>query len=353
MKIKSPLSDLRDVLNQVLSSADNYGSTLKSNEAATRAVLIDPVLRTLGWDTANSFMVEVEKTLNQTRADYALYDDAGTVKTIVEAKKLGENLSQHDVKLVQYAFTFHLASIFLTDGLTWLHYTDFKPAQFAPTKVLDLQHGDLGEIAAYLVQHLDAALFWPDDKNSDVLAQQVGQLQSELSTLKQQLAALVVSAPGTVIPPKATNTASPSVSVTPPTKMPNVTAVKGVFVSLNSVGNVTRTKPSAFRLPDGSEIDVHSWTGVLVEACKFVLKHHPNLKIPMKDKSGQKVNLFDAVEPPSNIAHIEETYAGQPVYIYTNYSAINKAVNAQYVLNLLPKQTFITKPAVIFDKINL
>lgn len=345
MRINSPLSDLREVLNQVLTSANNYGSTLKGNEAATRAVLIDPVLRALGWDTANSFMVEVEKTLNQTRADYALYDDAGKVRTILEAKKLGDNLSQHDIKLVQYAFTFQLESIFLTDGLTWLHYTDFQPAQFAPTRVLDLRQGELGEIAAYLVQHLDAALFWPDEKNGDLLVQQVGQLQSELATLRQQITAMIAPTPATPVA-SSNQIIAPHLQIV---SLPVPVVSTGTFVPLHQAGNVTRTKPSSFRLPDGSEVQVKSWTGVLVEACKFVLTHHPNLKIPMKDRSQQKVNLFDAVEPPANISHIEETYAGHPVFIYTNYSASNKALNALYVLQQLPGQMQVKEPAVIFS----
>ena len=108
MRVVSPLSNLSDVLSQVKSSAARYAITLSKNEAATRAVLIDPILRALGWDTANTSMVEVEKTLLQTRADYALYDINGDVKVVVEAKQLGDNLNQQSVVLswVNYAFRF-------------------------------------------------------------------------------------------------------------------------------------------------------------------------------------------------------------------------------------------------------
>jgi hypothetical protein len=67
MRFQSPLSNLCDVLIQIQDSANPYESTLTANEAATRAVLVDPVLRALGWDTANTNMVEVEKTLDQMR----------------------------------------------------------------------------------------------------------------------------------------------------------------------------------------------------------------------------------------------------------------------------------------------
>jgi len=339
LRIQSPLSNLRDVLNVVQTSAVNYKPTLISNEAATRAVLIDPVLRELGWDTANTYMVEVEKTLNHSQADYALNDDGGIVRIIIEAKKLGDNLGQYDNQLVQYVYTFKPTSIFLTDGIVWRHYINFHLPQFAAEKVLNIHQDDLGEIAAYLVQHLDAARFWPDDQSVDLLAQQVGQLRSDLATLQQQLATLTT--PSVVQPPAA----QPPVTNT--TTTPG-TAPSGTFVPLHQLTDVTHTRPSALRLPDGSERDVSSWADVLVEACKFTLLHHPSLTIPLKDRSAQKVNLFDVVEPPLNIGHIQASYAGRAVYVYTNYSANNKVLNALYILQQLPSQMQTVVPAVVY-----
>lgn len=108
MRFQSPLSNLCDVLIQIQESANQYRSTLAKNEAATRAVLVDPRLRSLGWDTANTNMVEVEKTLDEVRADYALYDSNSIPKIIVEAKSLGTDLNQEKLvkKLVNYAFGF-------------------------------------------------------------------------------------------------------------------------------------------------------------------------------------------------------------------------------------------------------
>src|SRR5712691_4162587 len=97
MSIKSPLASLVDVIRQAVESADRYGVTLRKNEAATRAVLIDPVLRGLGWDIANTSMVEVEKVLHDTRVDYALYDPNGDVGVIIEGKALGKTLGDGQV----------------------------------------------------------------------------------------------------------------------------------------------------------------------------------------------------------------------------------------------------------------
>ncbi|GAB3240775.1 hypothetical protein GCM10027346_35410 [Hymenobacter seoulensis] len=63
MPVSSPLASLVTVLQTVLSSAKGNTDLLRKNEAATRAALIDPILRALGWDTANVQMVEPEKTI--------------------------------------------------------------------------------------------------------------------------------------------------------------------------------------------------------------------------------------------------------------------------------------------------
>ena len=108
MRFQSPLSNLCDVLIQIQESANQYRAALTKNEAATRAVLIDPVLRALGWNTANTNMVEVEKTMENVRADYALYDSNAIPQIIIEAKALGTKLDQKKliISLVTYAFNF-------------------------------------------------------------------------------------------------------------------------------------------------------------------------------------------------------------------------------------------------------
>ena len=73
MRIQSPLSNLCEILDQVKAAAQQYKATLLNNEAATRAVLIDPVLRALGWDTADTTRVDIVQPLtgiSYTQEDY-------------------------------------------------------------------------------------------------------------------------------------------------------------------------------------------------------------------------------------------------------------------------------------------
>jgi predicted type IV restriction endonuclease len=128
MSIKSPLTSLVDVIRQAVDSAQRYGVTLRKNEAATRAVLIDPILRALGWDIANTSMVEVEKVLNNTRVDYALYDGNGDVGVVVEGKALDKVLGDGQVPtLLAYAFQ-HGAMYSSPTALSGSTIPTFNPA---------------------------------------------------------------------------------------------------------------------------------------------------------------------------------------------------------------------------------
>ncbi len=346
MHIQSPLSNLREILAKVKSSAQSYQNTLATNEAATRAVLIDPILRALGWDTANTFMVEVEKTLNQTRADYALYDNGNSVKCIIEAKKLGDNLNSHDVKLVNYAFTFKLASIFLTDGIIWLHYTDFQPTHFAPTRVLNIKQDDLGEIAAYLVQHLDAAIYWPEEQTVDTLSQQISDLQQFSTALEKRLTLIENQSPvvthSFIAPISKTSNLS--------TTQKQASAIQGPsdWIPIDTLIDIKNTRPSRLKLPDDQELTVSTWNQVLIETSKFVLANNPNIPIPLPDRSGMKVNLFNLIPPPQGISYATATYNGMTIYIYTNYAARNVIANTIYIMKQLTTPSLHTMPCVIY-----
>jgi hypothetical protein len=347
MRIKSPLSNLSDAINQVKASAAQYQQTLQRNEAATRAVLIDPILRALGWDTANTYMVEVEKTLAQTRVDYALYDHNADVKIVVEAKSLGGNLHQQNIvmSLVTYAFTYGIQDIFLTDGLIWEHYTNFQPGNVT-SNIIDFSRDNPVDCAAYLVQRLDAAKFWPEEQTIDTLAHQVAQLESMVSTLQKELAQLKtqqpLTGPGNHLP----------LTVAP---IPNTPTPSGdqQFVELDALPNVAKTKPSWFRLPDGSILKVAVWKDVLRECCKYALANNDRIPIPLADRAGKKVSLFNTVKPATGIAYVEEEYKGQHIYIYVNYDANNCVSNALHILKYVPGSAMKIKAGVIYEKVEV
>jgi predicted type IV restriction endonuclease len=342
VRIQSPLSNLSEVLRQVNASAKLYQATLASNEAATRAVLIDPILRALGWDTANTSMVEVEKTLGKSRADYALYDSNSSVRIIIEAKPFSANLHQPDIvlSLVHYAFTFKLQDIFLTDGIVWHHYTNFQPENVGTSKVLDLAHDDPIECAAYLVQSLDAAKYWVEEQTIDTLAQQIAQLESTVATLQRDMVQL-----------QQNRVLSPAPTPTPISPVLPITDINTAitFIPLNQVVPNAQRKPTKLRLPDGTVLKIEKWKDILRECCKFALDSNPTIPIPLPDRAGKKVSLFHTVKPPLGISYLTEQYNGQTIFIYVNYDANNCIANAIHVLKQVPVSLLVAEPAISFD----
>ncbi len=95
-------------------------------ETRTRVVLIDPLLRSLGWDPEDSKEVQLEFRGKTGRFDYALMMDGEPV-AVIEAKKLTEDLSAPDVQaqVMTYARdpkSSDIRLIAITDGDDWIIY---------------------------------------------------------------------------------------------------------------------------------------------------------------------------------------------------------------------------------------
>lgn len=332
MQFKSPLSNLSDTLIQIQESAKLYRETLKKNEAATRAVLIDPVLRSLGWDTANTNMVEVEKTMDSVRADYALYDSNSIPRIIVEAKALGTDLGQKKLvmALVGYAFSFGLNDVFLTDGIIWQHFDNFQPGNLSPTKIINLAADNPVDCAAYFVQHLDAAKYWSVEQSIDVLSQRVDELENLIANLQKKVAELT---PNTQVKTSVLQTSRPPLQEN--------------FVLLEDLDEIAGKKPTRFRLPNGEIIEINTWKDILRESCKFTLAHNPSIEIPFPDRVGKKVSLFGLEKPANKVSFVTEQYNGRKIYIYLNYDSNNCVANALYVLGKCPEEYRKFPPAIV------
>ena len=331
MSFKSPLSNLCETLIQNQESAKLYRETLKKNEAATRAVLIDPVLQALGWDTANTNMVEVEKTMDSVRADYALYDNNAIPRIIVEAKALDTELNQKKLvmTLVSYAFNFGLNDVFLTDGLVWKHFDNFQPGDLSPAKTLDLVTDDPVSCAAYFVQHLDAAKYWTIEQSIDVLSQRIDELENMVSNLQKKITEL-----SPISLNKVTNQHTPNV------------IEQNEFILLTDLDEIAGKKPSFFKLPDGEIIEVNTWKDILRESCKFSLAHNDSIQIPFPDRVGKKVSLFSYDKPTNKVSFITEQYNKKKIYIYLNYDSNNCVANTLYILTKVPKEITKVQPAI-------
>jgi len=318
------------------------------SEASTRVTLIDPILNALGWDTSNPNMIEFEKTLPQSRADYALYNQDNKIQVIIEAKALGINLGDKTFvfNLIMYALAAGIKDIFLTDGVIWEHYSDFTPGNVISSKTIDLTKDNLLDCAEYLVNELDAAKFWqvmPNAENgiNDLLSKQILDLRSELSNLKQALSALQAQIPTTTL--SSTENSAPVMS--------NKTEEQLQFVELiNLPEKLTGQKPPVLiRFPDGSTKRISKWRDILLESVLYVLAKNSSIPIPLPDAAGKKVKLLDTKSLPEGIAQHKTSYNGKDIFIYANYDSRHCVTNALYILEKIGRTKGNSNVAVVFD----
>jgi hypothetical protein len=93
------------------------------NETQTRRVLVEPVLRVLGWDVDGPLEVQSEYPVIRDRVDYALMGP-GRPELVVEAKAAGSNLSDVSfiAQAVNYGNTLNVPWSVLTNGHEWSLY---------------------------------------------------------------------------------------------------------------------------------------------------------------------------------------------------------------------------------------
>ena len=93
----------------------------QSSEQATREMAVNPVIGALGWDTFNPDEVAREYSVLGGRVDYCLRGQMRNL-VLVEVKRAGTDLGEHQEQLLRYAFDEGVPLAALTDGLVWWLY---------------------------------------------------------------------------------------------------------------------------------------------------------------------------------------------------------------------------------------
>jgi len=323
--MQSPLSGLCEVLKEVKRLAREHSP---KNETHTRIMLIDPVLKALGWDVANPHLVEVEKHLESGRnpryADYILKAKKPRKPIIVEAKKLGDLLDNKE-QILYYANRVKSESIFLTDGLKWHHFTNFDASNLIPIEIHlgTTEDVDLPVVAAYLVKHLDSSLFvsgLTETKQNE----REKQLLEKIEGLETTIRELGISF--------RTHSAGHSGIIEP--GEPTQPDLPWLSFGGNSWDPKNR-RPSLLRLPNDETVEVNRWGQVLSEVCCYCLTVKPELldTLPIFDKAGRNTRLIDISSSTGNSTQIK--IGDKDFFVNILYSATASVANAAYMLGKL------------------
>ena len=214
-QLEQPVRELRRRISE-------YRNYLEGDEARTRVVLVDPLLRDLGWNPEDPEAVQVEFKLKAGKPDYALMND-GKVVAIIEAKKLGTKLPggvpPQVIKYIKDPDCSDIRLVAFTNGDDWIICRESGNYEDERVKI----SGDQPFATAYeLVDCLSASRFEPEPPRNVV------NLRGSIAFQVKRRADFLPEADW-------------------------------------------KKKPALIRFVDGSEHEVTSWAKVYFEAARFVL----------------------------------------------------------------------------------
>ena len=125
------------------------------DEANVKQGVILPILNALGWNPFNTNEVRPEYPVQGGNVDYSLRLH-GANKVFLEAKRPSEDLSKHQVQLLNYSFAEGVPLAILTNGLTWWFYLPLREGSWEERRfgVIDLRNQDVSQTADSLIDFL-------------------------------------------------------------------------------------------------------------------------------------------------------------------------------------------------------
>ena len=242
-------SGLVGVIETLRGRIERHRPALSQSEALTRYALIDPLLRELGWDTADPDLVTPEYSVSGKRADYALLE-SGKVVVFLEAKRLGENLTaEHRSQVAAYASELGIRYPALTNGNQWEVYDNSQLVYIDQRRILTVSLTG----APPAVNALQLLLLWRPNLAS-----------GEPVAAREPIVGPVAVDSGIVEP------VSTQPAVITPVEQP---VVVSEWIPLTDVPDPTgKPVPSTIRLPGGEERQLSAWNHVIFEVAGYLVR---------------------------------------------------------------------------------
>ncbi|MCS7198434.1 MAG: hypothetical protein NZ930_07150 [Candidatus Bipolaricaulota bacterium] len=236
---------LLEAIKRIQQCIEIHKDRLSRNEMLTRYALIDPLLRALGWDTEDPDQLEPEFVTQQGRPDYTLRHN-GQAFILVEAKKLGSDLSDARDSGFKYCWQNKVPFYVITDGNIWeLH--DLREMGGKQIFRACLMEDNIGDAARHLL-----ALWRP---------------------------AMPVVQAGLPIILEPTSREHPS-----PQQLRSSLSLQ----ELRSKVRSGREPPKSIIFPDGSTRPLNSWKDLLVAVARFSLPYlQQRNEIPLRGRRGK------------------------------------------------------------------
>ena len=149
---------LMETISMVCSRIRDHQDRLNDDEWVTRVALVDPVLRTLGWDVGDLQLVEVEHNYSRgdQNVDYALWANPLTRQRVekpsglVEAKKHSDPVEYRSHKGQVDRYRYYTPCVVLTNGALWKVYrtdpVDFNEGAFLEFRITEPEDNPVGNL---------------------------------------------------------------------------------------------------------------------------------------------------------------------------------------------------------------
>jgi len=278
------MKDLLRVIEQVRARIEKHRAELQKSEALTRYVLIDPILRALGWETEDPDQVRPEFPTETGTPDYAL-KQGGKPQIMIEAKRLGSDLEEARRKGFQYCFENKVRFYAITDGVIW--------------RVWDLG----AEIGGKELIGLD------------ILKDPPGEAIRKLLALWRPAAPQVKVAPSSIAQPS-------------PPPLP------GITLSELKVKVKRGDKPPQLVIfPDGQREIIKTWNGLLATVAHWVIPKLRRGQIPIR--TGPKGYLLNSEPIHLSGRPFDSPKKVNKLWLETNWSAPNHVRHACRLLETI------------------
>lgn len=303
------LESLLTLVETLRKYVDDHGDELRQSEALTRYVLIDPLLRELGWNTADPDTVRPEFSASGGWADYALHNNGKPVM-MLEAKKLDTDLRTAVSKGIQYCLEEGTEYFSVTDGIRWEIYETHKAVPLDDKRIIsfDLKGTSVAEAC------LKALALWrPGVISGHVQVGQtpiVGLPDEQTSTTKSQ-------------PTQETSVQPPSPDTDDKRWQP--------LSELNPQKG--DSAPTEILFPDGKNVLIRkTWKAIMVEIVRWLINNNKLNESHCPVPGGPKRYLVATSPKHSTGTDFKSSEKIGSFYIETNHGSEGIAQNVRHII---------------------
>ena len=287
-----PLDDLLALIETLRKRIDEHGAALRQYEAQTRYVLIDPLLRGLGWDTEDPAQVIPEFPIKKgffssgkKFVDYALLNGSEP-PILIEAKSLGTPLRDDALDQgMNYCWREGINHLVVTDGQLWEIYDVRKRGGSDDT--MRIVEFDVTEPPAEVC--LKALALWRASvAEGHVRVAETPLVNSSVAERGTEPGSATITVP---IPAPASHPTSTS---------PRAITAEGWIPLTQQAPRGRGEHPPEIRFPDNSTSHLETWTSIVIEVTRWLIQQdliHMG-RLPLQSRENYILATSD-VHPPT------------------------------------------------------